>query len=127
MRAYLFKVATNLAIDRLRYRRVRGRTEERVDLFEDLSPGTGASDDPASQFLARERASTLLGFLQELPPKCQAVFGRHRLEGVPQQEVAATLGISERMVRRYVTYTMVYCQLRLTGLSAAHVRTRVSP
>jgi RNA polymerase sigma factor (sigma-70 family) len=37
LRAYLFKTATNLAIDRLRHRRVRQRAEERQELFAELA------------------------------------------------------------------------------------------
>jgi DNA-directed RNA polymerase specialized sigma24 family protein len=53
--------------------------------------------------LVREQAAQLLGYLLELPIKCQRVFDLHRLEGVPQHAVAAQLSFSERMVRRYVT------------------------
>jgi RNA polymerase sigma factor (sigma-70 family) len=126
LRAYLFKTATNLAIDRLRHRRVRCLAEEQSELFEDLTTTGCESDDPAKQLLAREQADLLLGFLQELPLKCQQVFSLHRLEGIPQNEVAARLGFSARMVRRYVTYAMVYCHLRLDGMAIDRVRQKVS-
>ena len=83
-------------------------------------------DDPANQLLAREQTDQLLGYLQEMPIKCQQVFKLHRLEEVPQREVAARLGFSERMVRRYVTYAMVYCHLRLQGMTPDQVRQKVS-
>jgi len=125
LRAYLFKTATNLAIDRLRHRRVRQRSEEQAELFADLTTG-GDLDDPARLLLAREQAEQLLGYLQELPIKCQHVISLHRLQELPQHEVALRMGISERMVRRYVTYAMVYCQLRLDGMPVDQVRQRVS-
>jgi RNA polymerase sigma factor (sigma-70 family) len=126
LRAYLFKIATNLAIDRLRHRRVQHRAEEHAELFEDLNPARNESHDPANELLARERADELLGYLRELPTKCQRVFSLHRLEGVPQGEVAVRVGVSERMVRRYVTYAMVYCHLRSDGMPADQVRGKVS-
>jgi RNA polymerase sigma factor (sigma-70 family) len=126
LRAYLFKTATNLAIDRLRHRRVRQRTEEQQELFAELAPTCGEWDDPAKQLLVREQADQLLAYLQELPIKCQRVFQLHRFEGLPQHEVAARLGFSERMVRRYVTYAMVYCHLRLEGMAADQVRQKVT-
>jgi RNA polymerase sigma factor (sigma-70 family) len=126
LRAYLFKIAGNLAIDRLRHRRVRQRVEEQQALSEDLTTSRGDSDDPAKQLLAREQVDQLLIYLQELPIKCQHVLNLHRLEGIPQQEVAVRLGLSERMVRRYVTYAMVYCHLRLEGMGIDQVRLRVS-
>jgi RNA polymerase sigma factor (sigma-70 family) len=126
LRAYLFKTATNIAIDRLRHRSVRHRAEERPELFEDLTTSRPELDDPVKQLLAREQADQLLGYLQELPLKCQRVFNLHRLDGVPQHEVAVRLGFSERMVRRYVTYAMVYCHLRLDGMAVDKVRRQVS-
>jgi RNA polymerase sigma factor (sigma-70 family) len=126
LRAYLFKTAANLAVDRLRHRRVRQRSEEQPQLFEELNPTGGELADPAEQLLAREQADQLLRFLQELPAKCQQVMDLHRFEGISQRDVAVRLGLSERMVRRYVTYAMVYCHLRLDGMAVDEVRQRVS-
>ena len=126
LRAYLFKTAANLAIDRLRHRRVRQRSEDQPELFEELNTAHGELDDPAEQLLAREQADQLLGCLQELPIRCQQVMNLHRFEGISQRDVAVRLGISERMVRRYVTYAMVYCHLRLDGMAVDEVRQRVS-
>jgi RNA polymerase sigma factor (sigma-70 family) len=126
LRAYLFKTAANLAIDRLRHRRVRQRSEEQPQLFEELNTARGAVDDPAEQLLERERVDQLLGYLQELPIKCQQVMNLHRFEGGSQQDVAQRLGMSERMVRRYVTYAMVYCHLRMVGMAIDQVRLKVS-
>jgi len=123
-RAYLFKTATNLAIDRLRRRTVRDRVES-VDLFEELNePGVEAAN-PESVAIAEEQTLQLMQFLQELPQKCQEVFRLHRLEELGQHEVALKLRLSERMVRRYITYAMVYCRLRLIGLPLEQVRKEV--
>lgn len=126
LRAYLFKTAANLAVDRLRHRRVRQRSEEQPQLFEELNPTGGELDDPAEQLLAREQADQLLRILQELPVKCQQVMNLHRFEGASQRDVSLRLGISERMVRRYVTYAMVYCHLRMDGMGVDQVRQKVS-
>lgn len=114
VREYLFKTATHLAIDRLRHQQVRRSVEGRLEPHGEAAE----MDDPIKQLLAREHAESVLGFLEELPAKCQRVFELHRLEGLSQQEVAARLSLSDRMVRRYVTYAMVYCRLRLDGLTA---------
>jgi RNA polymerase sigma factor (sigma-70 family) len=126
LRAYLFKTATNLAIDRIRHRRIRQRAEDRQELFTELAPTSAEFDDPAERLIVREQADQLLGYLQELPAKCQRVFKLHRFDGVSQHEVGARLGFSERMVRRYVTYAMLYCHLRLEGMSADQVRKKVT-
>jgi RNA polymerase sigma factor (sigma-70 family) len=124
LRAYLFKTATHLAIDRLRHRAVQ-RAAEQGELFEEMSPHAGPHDDPAEQAEARERTERLLGFLEELPGKCRDVFELHRIEGLTQQAAGTRLGLSERMVRRYVTYAMLYCRLRLDGLSAEIARREI--
>jgi RNA polymerase sigma-70 factor (ECF subfamily) len=126
LRAYLFKTAANLAVDRLRHRRVQQRFEQQPQLFEELNATSGELDDPAEQLLAREQADQLLRFLQELPTQCQQVMSLHRFEGLSQRDVAVRLGISERMVRRYVTYAMVFCHLRLEGMQVHQVRQKVS-
>ena len=126
LRAYLFKTATNLAIDRLRHRRVQQQAEEHPELFENLTATSNELDDPAKQLIEHEQTTLLLGYLQELPIKCQEVFILHRLEGVPQHEVAVRVGVSERMVRRYVTYAMVYCHLRLDGIAVDLIRRKLS-
>jgi RNA polymerase sigma factor (sigma-70 family) len=123
-RAYLFKTATNLAIDRLRRRTVRDRVEV-VDLFQGLNEPAPDNADPQNQALAEEQTRRLLQYLSELPRKCQDVFRLHRLDELSQQEVAAKLGLSERMVRRYVTYTMIYCRLRLNGWPIDRVKREV--
>ena len=125
LRAYLFKTAANLAIDRLRHRRVRRQSEEQPQLFEELNTTRGDLNDPAEQLLAREQAEQLLGYLQELPAKCQQVMNLHRFEGISQRDVSLRLGMSERMVRRYVTYAMVYCQLRMDGMAVDQVQQKV--
>lgn len=126
LRAYLFKTATNLAIDRLRHRSVRDRSGGNLELFEELTSRHDECIDPAEQLLSLERAERLLDCLQELPVKCRQVLELHRLQGVSQHEVGARLGVSGRMVRRYLSYAMVYCQLRLDGMPAEEVRRRLS-
>jgi RNA polymerase sigma factor (sigma-70 family) len=117
VRGYLFATAKHLAIDRLRHQAVRRSVEQRALL--EQHGGTSEMDDPVKHLLAREHAEALLGFLHELPAKCRQVFELHRFQDLPQQEVGARLSLSDRMVRRYVTYAMVYCRLRLDGLTAA--------
>jgi RNA polymerase sigma factor (sigma-70 family) len=124
LRAYLFKTAANLAIDRLRHRRVRYRVEQ-TETPGEWTSASSNGEDPAKLLAARELTEQLMRYLQELPPKCREVFSLHRLEGIAQREVAARLGFSDRMVRRYVTYTMVYCRLRLDGLPVDEARERV--
>jgi RNA polymerase sigma-70 factor (ECF subfamily) len=121
-RAYLFKTATNLAIDRLRRRTV----QKGVDLFEELAADRGEAENPERQVIAQELSSRLQASLRELPEKCFDTFRLHRLEGLDQNQVGQRLGISARMVRRYITYAIVYCRLRVDGVSAERARKLVT-
>jgi RNA polymerase sigma factor (sigma-70 family) len=124
LRAYLFRTAANLAIDRLRHRTVH-RSAAPGELSAQSTGTDAIGADPAEQLAARERAEQLIGFLQELSVQCRQVFDLHRLQGIAQREVGTRLGISERMVRRYVTYAMVYCRLRLNGMPAEQAREEI--
>jgi len=65
LRAYLFKTATNLAIDRLRHRRVQHQAEEQPELFESLTATGIESDDPANQLVEREQTARILAAVKE--------------------------------------------------------------
>jgi RNA polymerase sigma factor (sigma-70 family) len=124
-RAYLFKTATNLAIDRLRRKAVRYRADN-ADRFGEVSAVRTVAESPEDQMLAQELTLQLNNYLGELPEIYQQVFRLHRLDGLDQREVGQRLGFSDRMVRRYVTYAMVYCRLRLTGLAPDDARARTT-
>lgn len=108
LRAFLFRTAANIAIDRLRSRNAETRA---FDLFESLN------DEPSVErgAVASEELGLLARFIDELPPKCRQAFLLRRLHGLSAQEVAQRMGIPARTVRHYVVEAMVYCQGRLRG------------
>lgn len=108
LRAFLFRTAANIAIDRLRSRNVETRA---FDLFESLN------DEPSVErgAVASEELGLLARFIDELPPKCRQAFLLRRLHGLSAEEVARSMGIPARTVRHYVVEAMVYCQGRLRG------------
>ena len=124
LRAYLFKTAANLAVDRLRRRSLLQRIEE-TELFNELNTPNGDSNNPELRLLKEETEQQLWRFLDELPEKCRQIFRLCRLDGLSQQDVAVKLGMSDRMVRRYVTYVVVYCRLRIDGASMQEAGERV--
>ncbi|GGE85126.1 RNA polymerase sigma factor [Sphingomonas prati] len=91
--AYLFRAADMLMIDRYRARRQAERrdqawVEERGD--GDASPDPGADRTIA----ARQEAARVAAALAALGPRAEAIFRRARIDGVPQRQIAAELGIS---------------------------------
>lgn len=55
----------------------------------------------------KQRMQALQNIIDCLPPKCRQVFWMHRIEGQPQLEIAAELGISLNMVERHMIRALV--------------------
>lgn len=118
LRAYLFRVAGNLAIDRLRRRMTEARAAHE-ELFRELHV---AAREPERQVLEQERVYQVHRFLSEVPEVPRRAFLMFRLEEKSQQEIAAALGLSDRMIRIHVTRVLVYCRLRIDGLGKRAAR-----
>ncbi len=113
LRAYLFKTAANIALNRAKQRHVRSRLDadpegEKVDQL-----------SPERRVLAAEEVEVLRRALFELPPKCRRAFVLHRFKEWDIERIAVELGIGPRMVRHYLLQAGLYCQLRINGLSPA--------
>lgn len=108
-RAYLFRVADNLAIDRLRAEASRARylvADDGVDR-PDAAPG------PERVLDARQRLRALERAVAELPPRCREVFLLHKIDGLGHAEIARRLGISRSMVEKHVMRALAHCRDRL--------------
>jgi RNA polymerase sigma factor (sigma-70 family) len=121
-RAYLFKTAVNIAVDRTRQRRSRDRLDQ-VFSEDQLVDST----TPDRHLLASEDLALVEQALYELPPKYRRAFILRRYHEWTPEEIAGDLGIGTRMVRNYICRTTVYCKLRLDGICAADARNRVIP
>jgi RNA polymerase sigma factor (sigma-70 family) len=112
LRSYLFKVAGNLAIDRIRQQQSRTRLDQISDSDDFLD-----NLQPERTVIAREELAFLGRVVGELPAKYQQAFRLHRLEDQPFDEIGRHMGLKERMVRRYVTNALLYLRLRREGRS----------
>lgn len=111
LRAFLFKTAANLAVDRLRTRS-RQRQAMTAGLCDELREVT-TPDHEAAQ---AEEAAIVRQLIAELPPKCRHAFLLHRIQGEDFSQIAKQMELSERMVRHYVLRAVLYCR---AGLDAA--------
>lgn len=109
-RAYLFRVASNVALDRLRVARRAERRLVSGDLAAD-QPSTALTADAAME--QRERLRLLARAVAELPPRCREVFLLHKIDGLSHSQVAAQLGISRSMVEKHVMKALAHCRDRL--------------
>jgi len=114
LRSYLFKIAGNLAIDRMRQQQSRARHDRTSD-FEDFLDNL----PPERTVIAREELAFLGRVVGELPAKYQQAFRLHRLEDQSFEDIARQMGLKERMVRRYVTNALLYLRLRREGRTPA--------
>src|SRR5690349_13464093 len=103
LRAFLFKTAANLAIDRhrrhLSYGKVTGG-----QLFAELSE----QRTPEREVAGEQTLRHLGGVIESLPPKCRAAFVMSQIHGLDAANIAARLGITDSMVRKYVVRALLH-------------------
>jgi RNA polymerase sigma-70 factor (ECF subfamily) len=112
-RAYLYRMAQNLVVDRLRERQRRMR-RERLWLEQDRDVSAGHEDqaDPTRSaedaLLDREETARLMSAIATLPEGARRAFDLHKLQGLSHAEVAARLGISKSGVEKHIAVAMKY-------------------
>lgn len=110
-RAFLFRIAQNLATDLLRRRRLMEEREpDGLELWPDPSM------DPERSARARIIAEQLSALLAQLPARTREAFNLVRLQHLDFNEAASRMGITSRMVRIHVARALVYCQQRLDDI-----------
>jgi RNA polymerase sigma-70 factor (ECF subfamily) len=102
-RAFLFKTAGNLAIDRLR-KDARERDRSLFPMFEDHGPS-------AEQTQARRETIRLVEkSLAELPAKCRKAFLLSKIYGFSTREIASQMHLTPRMIRNYLVRATVHIE-----------------
>lgn len=113
-RAYLYRLASNLMMDRWRSGR---RSAARDGAWRQVSAGDGpdggVDDTPSAEAVvaARQRLDRLRSDVENLPEKTRRVFKLHKFDGLSYAETATTLGISGSSVEKH----MMDALRRLTG------------
>jgi RNA polymerase sigma factor (sigma-70 family) len=108
LRAYLYRTALNIAVDRARSASVRD-TAHRDPVFDDSS----LEPDPQSGAEARQQLALIRAAVAELPAKPRLAFLWHSFAEMSPAEIADRLGVGERMVRNYIAQALVHVRLRL--------------
>lgn len=110
LRTYLFRIAANLAIDRVR-RSVRKERIDRLDVFDEWS----GSPLVEREVLAAQEVALVRQAISELKPKYQRAFILHKFRDWSIADIAVDMGMTPRMVRSYIARSVCYCRLRLDG------------
>lgn len=103
--AYLYRLASNLLVDRARSRRdaaARDAAWRRLNQvpgqMEDIADAPSAEDVVAG----RQRLDALLKALATLPPKTQRIFRMHKFDGLGYAAVAEEMQISRSSVEKHM-------------------------
>lgn len=108
-RAYLHTIAKGLLINHWRRRQVEQAYLDALTLQpEAIAPS------PESQALIVETLLQIDAMLARLPAKVSAAFLMSQLHGMTYAAIAVELGVSERMVKKYMAQAMLHC-LMLAG------------
>lgn len=107
-RAYMFRIATHLAYDRFRARRLESFE---AGGYEASLAGAGAEPDAIVDF--EQGLDIVRQTLLELKPRCRRVFLLRIAEGMDYAAIAEVLGTSKRTVEREMKHALDACQKRL--------------
>ena len=112
--AYLFTVAGNLVKEHGARDRRRGIT---VDV-DDVTVQEQLAEPPGfdGQIDAHLRTQRLREVLQQLPPKCHAAVVLQYAHGLSYQQIGERLGVSPRMVKKYLGQALGHCRRRMARM-----------
>jgi RNA polymerase sigma-70 factor (ECF subfamily) len=115
-RAFLFTVARHLALNLV----ARERSAPVVGVANLRKLDVAAESPDAAEATARSETRRLLvEALATLPPRCREITLLRKIEGMPQKEIAARLGVAEKTVEEQVARGVRRCEtyLRRRGVT----------
>jgi RNA polymerase sigma-70 factor (ECF subfamily) len=118
-RAYLYRMTNNHFLG---HRRAAGRRLRREEDWVDAHSGEEREVDeqPSAEarLIAREQLAILQRVLDGLPERTRMIFRRFRIDGEPQRQIAADIGISVSAVEKHLARAyeaIAAAKLRLDG------------
>lgn len=117
--AYVYRVARNLAISRLRNKEVASSYVNSAELIQEETPELTSPYNHLDLQVEKER---LLAAINGLSPICRQVFVLRKIHDKSHQEIANTLGISTKTVENHITKGMRECMRQLQKKDADQVR-----
>jgi RNA polymerase sigma factor (sigma-70 family) len=107
IRAWLFRVASNIAID---YFRTAKRQSDLLGEYAADRDDSAITPSPEQTALHLDQLLQLQSALAELPPVCAEVLYLSRIEGLNHQAIAARLGISISWVEKQLVRALDHCR-----------------
>jgi RNA polymerase sigma-70 factor (ECF subfamily) len=118
--AYLYTVASNLAKEHAALERRRGIAVDVQDATVQEELGELAAFD--SEIDTAQLVKRLREVLRQLPPKCHAAVVLQYVHGLSYQQIAERLGVSPRMVKRYLGQALGHCRRGMARHGAAGLK-----
>jgi RNA polymerase sigma-70 factor (ECF subfamily) len=117
-RAFLFQVASNMAVDQLRRRNLHQRYAQEEG-SRNLDPATledeGSSQSPEEIVAAREQLAAIYHAIETMPSNWREAFLLHRVRGLSYQAIAREMGVSVSSVEKYILEALKHCRKDLVG------------
>lgn len=115
-RAYFFTAARSALLQRVRRERI-----VRIDTMSEAEALVIADDepDPERHASARQELAHIRALIEALPERCRTIFELRRIQGVPQREIAARLGVPEHIVEAQATRGLKLILKALAGEAGA--------
>lgn len=98
-RAFLFRIAANLAST---HRTQARRRSEVIDELNELLSSDVDEATPERHILAADELARVAVVLQSLPERTRQILVWHRYDGIQQNEIARSLGISTTAVEKHL-------------------------
>lgn len=108
--AYLMRMATNLALDRIQ-RDGRYMNGEEVNALLDELADPAA--EPSRVVAARSDVEALAEVIESMPPRRRAIFLAVRVDNLSNQEAAERFGVSARLIGLELKRAHEYCVSRM--------------
>ncbi|MEW6246204.1 MAG: RNA polymerase sigma factor [Nitrospirota bacterium] len=113
-RAWLFRIAANLATDHLRRRQHRGDHLSDEEIRDDIPDARPSAE---TQIFTKQQVEILKQAIAELPPKCREVFILHKFKHLSYAEVSVRLGIARSTVVKHMIKALAHCKRRIDEAS----------
>lgn len=99
-RAYFFQTARSIVLERIRRSRI-----VRIETVTEIDTLPVIDDEPSPERTAgaRRELQRVLRLIEALPERYRKVVKLRKIEGLSQKEIAARLGVSERVVENDAT------------------------
>jgi RNA polymerase sigma-70 factor (ECF subfamily) len=115
-RAYLTTTAKHLLVDRARRKILQDAYLAELAM---LAEALGGHPSPEDTMMALQALEQIATALERVSAKAREAFLLHYLDEQPQAAVAAQLGVSKRMVQKYLVQALLQCRAACPALSGA--------